>query len=72
MIGYMFGLFSGLALSVLAGYIAWPIYVQSKRDSGESWDAACKRELERLDKLAEREEIPDTQRSPDLSDRSVN
>jgi hypothetical protein len=72
---YLFGLASGLALSTFVGWIAWPVYVARLRLPEETWDDACKRELARLDRdalNAELAEIPDTVRSRDLNDRSVN
>lgn len=66
---YLFGLASGLIVSSVAGYVAWPLVVQRCRLPGETWDEARRREIARLDRLAEREEIPDTQR---CTDRSVN
>jgi hypothetical protein len=72
---YLVGLASGLALSTFVGWIVWPVYVASLRLPEETWDDACKRELARLDRdalNAELAEIPDTVRSRDLNDRSVN
>lgn len=69
-IAYILGLTSGLCLSALVGWIVWPVYVHRCRQPGETWDDARRREMRRLDALAEREEIPDTVRSYD--DRSVN
>jgi hypothetical protein len=72
---YLCGLASGLGLSVLVGWIVWPVYVARLRLPEETWDDACKRELARLDRdalNAELAEIPDTVRSRDLNDRSVN
>jgi hypothetical protein len=67
---YLFGLASGLALSSVVGWLLWPFYVQRCRLPGETWAEAQAREMSRLDRLAEQEEIPDTQRS--LDDRSIN
>jgi hypothetical protein len=68
MIGsYLVGLASGLFVSAVVGWIVWPVYVHRCRLPGETWDEARQREMDRLDILAEREEIPDTVRS--LSDK---
>ena len=62
---YLVGLASGLALSTLVVCVVWPLYVWRCRLPGETWDEARQRELGRLDRLAELDEIPDTWRSLD-------
>lgn len=59
------------AESRLAAATLWPIYVASIRRRGETWAAAQKRELDRLDRLACLDEAADTQRSYE-HDRTVN
>lgn len=71
MIAYFAGLATGLTLSAVTAYALWPIYVASIRRRGETWGEAQKREIARLDRLAELDEIPDTQRCYE-NDRSVN
>lgn len=71
MIGYFAGLATGLVLSAVTACVLWPIYVARCRLPGETWDEARAREIARLDKLSELEEIPDTQRSYE-TDRNVN
>lgn len=53
----------GFLVSLFASWVAWPIYVQLRRLPGEQHSEASARELARLDRLAELEEIPDTRRS---------
>jgi hypothetical protein len=70
-ITYFAGLATGLLVSGVSAYLLWPLYIASIRRRGETWAQAQKRELSRLDRLAELDEIPDTQRSY-ANDRSVN
>ncbi len=71
MIAYFVGLATGLAASAVTACVLWPIYVARCRLPGETWDEARRREIDRLDRLAELDEIPDTQRSYE-TDRNVN
>ena len=71
MIAYFAGFATGLFISSVSAHLLWPLYIASVRKRGETWGEAQKRELERLDRLAELDEIPDTQRCYE-NDRSIN
>lgn len=72
MIAYFAGLATGLFVSAVTACVLWPIYIVRCRQPGETWDDARKREIARLDRLAELDEIPDTQRCCYENDRNVN
>lgn len=71
MIQYFLGLFSGLLVSAAVGILVWPTYIAAVRRRGETWCEARDREITRLDRMAELDEIPDTVRSYE-DDRSIN
>ena len=71
MIAHFAGLATGLAISAVTACVLWPIYIARCRLPGETWDEARAREIARLDRLAELDEIPDTQRCYE-NDRNIN